>query len=165
MTGVGVHPIRIDRAPTRVAPNGWSPARADLSGDVLREIHLAVLVVDDHDRIVYANEMAVASLGDDLVNSPFAHLWRDDPEDVHHALVSVASAPDWRAFNLHPRNQSADAPAVLLRGRRLVVNRPPVTPSPQPSATPLPLGKGTGVRRCEATPSDQEEIWPARPAW
>lgn len=129
MTGVGVHPIRIDRAPTRVAPNGWSPARADLSGDVLREIHLAVLVVDDHDRIVYANEMAVASLGDDLVNSLFAHLWRDDPEDVHHALVSVASAPDWRAFNLRPRNQSADAPAVLLRGRRLVVNRPPVTPS------------------------------------
>ncbi len=107
-----------------------APDGSDVTADILKQLGLAVLVVDAEDHITYANDWACDQLGHDLVNTPFADLWSEDAGDVQLMLSAVAAAPGWRNFKLRPKRASAgDAAAVTLRGRPIVLNRPPVLPS------------------------------------
>lgn len=128
MTISATHPVVFERPQPQAATSPGAHARTDLSAEALREIDLAVMILDEYEKVIYANARAAKSLGDDLIDTPFAELWSDDAEDVHETLAAVAAAPDWRAFTLN-RGDRTQSVTVLWRGRRLIVNRPPMSPS------------------------------------
>lgn len=133
--------LRDDTAPAGATPAEYTSAEAtlrharhdvpgvaaELTMEALRRIDTPVLVLDGSHRIAYANDRAKATLPG-AADGSFASLWSDDPAAVASILGEVAAAQDWMTFHLTRSGGARGVDEVALRGRPMIVNRPPVEP-------------------------------------